>query len=385
MSRVLSRVKPQLAATCAALLSLAVVSPPALAQTGSWTITPSANQGNFDNKLNALSALSSTAVWSVGSYNSGPYNTTPYLRTLIEFWNGSNWSIVSSPNPATKSGDYDSLQAVAAVSSNNVWAVGYTGNSNQLADRTLIEQWNGTAWNVVSSPNPYLSQDLYAISVVSANDIWAVGQFQTWSQNGSLTLHWDGTRWNNVSSPASVQLYGVAAVASNDVWAVGGYEIQHWNGTSWSMIPSPQPPYNTGYQLRAVAAVSVNNVWAVGYSYGGYYGYSYEPLIEHWDGSAWTLSPSANPTFSNTLTLSGVAALSATDVWAVGGQAGVSFIERWNGTQWLAVPSPNAGSVANPLLAAAALPSTGEAWAAGQSFSSSTSSYRTLVEHCQTC
>ena len=34
----------------------------------------------------------------------------------------------------------------------NIWTVGFYANSNQVY-QTLIEHWNGTNWSVVSSPN----------------------------------------------------------------------------------------------------------------------------------------------------------------------------------------------------------------------------------------
>src|SRR5579884_2195377 len=58
----------------------------------------------------------------------------------------------------------------------------------------------------------------------------------------------------------------------------------------------------------------------------------------------WSVIPSANPGTPDGLTA--VAAVSATDVWAVGGSgsqrgSGQPVIEQWNGTQWNAV-SPRA-------------------------------------------
>jgi hypothetical protein len=60
--------------------------------------------------LNAVSAVSPTDIWAVGSQSSGP---------LIENFNGTSWSVVASP---TVTGG--SLDGVSAASSNAVWAVG---------------------------------------------------------------------------------------------------------------------------------------------------------------------------------------------------------------------------------------------------------------------
>src|SRR5438045_9623651 len=59
------------------------------------------------------------------------------------------WSVVPSPNGSSSS----NLSGVAAVSANDIWAVGSSGNQMSGA-QTLIEDWNGTSWSVVTSPNP---------------------------------------------------------------------------------------------------------------------------------------------------------------------------------------------------------------------------------------
>lgn len=59
---------------------------------------------------------------------------------------------------------------LAAAVGKTAWAVGYAG------DRTLIERWNGTAWTRVSSPSPPGADDLAGVTAVSSRDAWAVGQ-----------------------------------------------------------------------------------------------------------------------------------------------------------------------------------------------------------------
>src|SRR5436305_546774 len=66
-------------------------------------------------------------------------------------------------------------------------------------------------------------------------------------------------------------LSGVAALTASNAWAVGGYDtggtglnhtlIEHWNGTAWSIVPTPDSPPGV---LNAVDAVSASDVWAVG-------------------------------------------------------------------------------------------------------------------------
>jgi hypothetical protein len=111
-------------------------------------------------------------------------------------------------------------------------------------------------WEVIPSPNVGDHEDsLNSIAVVSPSDIWAAGHYRdTLNVSHTMTQHWDGNSWAIVPSPSisptNSFLQGIDAVASNDVWAVGYYPnqsgirqtlIEHWNGSSWSVVPSPNP------------------------------------------------------------------------------------------------------------------------------------------------
>jgi hypothetical protein len=69
--------------------------------------------------------------------------------SLIEHWNGSIWSIMTSPN-VSKLG-YNYLEGVSCTSRSNCWAVGNTAITGVNA--TLIEHWNGSRWSIVKSPS----------------------------------------------------------------------------------------------------------------------------------------------------------------------------------------------------------------------------------------
>src|SRR5205823_4783917 len=92
-------------------------------------------------------------------------------QTLIEHWNGTTWSLVTSPNPNGNG----TLLGVAAVSKSNVWAVG-TFNNTAGSSHTLIEHWNGTTWSHVTSPNPNGGSSLFGVArVLATSQLWAVG------------------------------------------------------------------------------------------------------------------------------------------------------------------------------------------------------------------
>ena len=83
-------------------------------------------------------------------------------------WNGTNWSVVPSPNDGLSQ-----LDSLAVVSASDVWAVGY-----YYGGQTLIEQWNGTNWSVVPSPSPgVLFNELLSVAADTSGDVWAVGYY----------------------------------------------------------------------------------------------------------------------------------------------------------------------------------------------------------------
>lgn len=137
-----------------------------------------------------MTAIAAGDAWAVGYTVSSGGTDVP----LILYWDGSTWTQVWSPNP---NGDTE-LEAVAASAADDAWAVGYT-NVTRCSNggpecQGVIMHWNGTGWTVVSSPNPpstYLNAYL-GVAALSREDAWAVGStdFQ-WT----LIAHWNGTAW----------------------------------------------------------------------------------------------------------------------------------------------------------------------------------------------
>jgi hypothetical protein len=359
-----------------------------------WTGVQPPSPGTDSNSLLGVAVLSPCNAWAVGDY----YNGTTY-QTLIEHWNGTAWKQVTSPN-AGGSSDPNFLDAVAATSSTNAWAVGYYYNGT--GEPTLIEHWNGTAWKQATSPNvggSSHSNILRGVVATSSTNAWAVGG----SANGTaasqtLIEHWNGRAWKQATSPNaggsshSNFLDGVAATSSTNAWAVGDYYngtayqtlIEHWNGTAWKQVTSPNPGGSSHYNiLNGVAATSSTNAWAVGYFSNGT---ANQTLIEHWNGTAWKQVTSPNPGgSSNDNVLNGVAATSSTNAWAVGyfynGTADRTLIEHWNGTAWKQVTSPNpGGSSDDNILNGVAATSSTNAWAVGDYYNGT--AYQTLASHC---
>src|SRR5262245_14039135 len=222
------------------------------------------------------------------------------------------WIAVSSANPSTS---YDRLNGVAAVASTNMaWAVGTSGVAN-VASQPLVERWDGSSWSAVSTPAILAASfaELDGVAVISADDAWAVGNYSPTVIPGvgtqPLVEHWDGVSWHLVSVAPVTNggfLDAVTALSASDVWAVGsvfdefGFGLglaEHWNGASWSIVPmAPPPPIESELQeFRSIAAVSPTDVWAVGRDRHFILDTSLDAQIEHWDGQSWTLDTRPRP------------------------------------------------------------------------------------------
>jgi hypothetical protein len=366
---------------------------------GSWQQALSANVTAVNNQLLGVDAVSNNDVWAVG-WAQDPNGPLYVKQTLIEHFNGSVWTIVPSPN---KSNDTLSiLYSVSATSANDVWAVG-SSQDGKLPSRTLIQHWDGTAWSIVSSPNPDSQfNELRGVAAISANDAWAVG-YRGGTKNETpietFILHWDGVTWSQVASPnvaGANQLFGVTAISAGDVWAVGSVSgaplALHWNGTAWSVVSVGVGSGLSAEYFAAVTGSSANDVWAVGKGQGIFTNQVFA-TIRHWDGSRWTEKLCRAASASNppdgyegggpNAYFTGVSAAASNDVWAVGVAGSGPMILHWDGQAWTEVTHPRAFPNAASLYAVTTSPQ-GNAWGVGieieVSSSGSTSPSFTLID-----
>jgi hypothetical protein len=340
-------------------------------------ITPSPSPGPYVG-LFGVSALSSQDVWSVGYYIKTDQSS---WRTLIEHWNGKRWTVVRSPRAAPSAILYD----VTAVSPSDVWAVGLRANSSRLDQIPLIEHWNGTAWSLVASPR--VPGVLGEMAVASPDDIWAAGFRQVAGGTRPATTlveHWNGTSWQLVPTPSPSKygdvLGGISVAGPNDVWAMGQA------GTS-AHDTAPLAEHWNGHTwsvvrvpaegfsstLGAVTSAGPDDVWSVGsYDEPSPTGTLIFTLAERWNGHRWSIVASPSPTGDDDLV--GLAAVSAHDIWAVGSTgANATFVLRWNGHAWTTLPALSRPGAVNGLFAVSA-PTATDIWAAG-------GGYKTVIEH----
>jgi hypothetical protein len=315
--------------------------------------TPAADAG-----LAAVSCVSSTDCWAVGS--------TGGDRTLIEQLNGSVWTIVSSPNPSGNEGAF--LSGVSCVSASDCTAVGTYNNGSSGLSQTLVEQWDGTRWSIISSPNPSSNGALLdAVSCVSTSACIAVGELQESGYDGvTLIEKWDGSSWSIVTSTnpsgtenAGAYLNGVSCVSASDCVAVGdwypdsggGYSqtlIETLNGSAWSVADSPSPGTPGLLELFGVSCFSASGCLTTGTIWTGGNSATAQTFAEQSNGADWSLADPQTPADSEDVeNLNAVSCVSADDCTAVGNyynesaEATETLAEQWNGSDWSIIDSAN--------------------------------------------
>jgi hypothetical protein len=328
---------------------------------GGWKVQPAPILGTNDNSLGAVAGSSPHDVWAVGNFLPDTDNSNQDATlSLTEHYNGTTWSAVPSPNAGP---NFNTLFGVAAASG-KAWGVGVRLDAD-YQDRALVESWDGSKWTIVNNPQPGSVRDLfYAVSADSASDVWAVG-----SQEGSngkfetLVERSNGSSWAVVPSPNPGStgnfLYGLDAVSPDNVWAVGqrlGDQapdqtlIEHWNGSHWTVVPSPV--FDSASALLDAVTVADGEAWAVGETDDPVQGA--RPLVERFDDGAWRTVDLPHAAGSRWTDLFGVTAADGT-VWAVGtfvdpaSGNNETLILRGEDDEWTVSHGPNPGSGSNIL------------------------------------
>ena len=186
---------------------------PLEAAASTWSIVSSPNVGTDNNYLDGVACVSSSFCTAVGWYGNGSGTS----QTLIEAWNGSNWSIVSSPNGGPGN---NLLSGVSCLSSKSCTAVGYE------SDRTLIESLNGVRWSIVPSPSSAPPNILYGVSCISFKSLKSCTAVGGHAGGQTLIESKKANKWSIVSSPSTGSdstLIGVACLSSGSCTTVGYY------------------------------------------------------------------------------------------------------------------------------------------------------------------
>lgn len=288
---------------------------------GSWTVqnVPDATGTDFS----GVSCTAANACTVVGDAVSGGD-----LVTLAERWNGTSWSVQSTPSPAGAVDSY--LTSVSCTSATACTAVGF-GTDGSGHQTLLTESWNGSTWTMHSTPDPSGSTtaEFNTVSCASAAACVAVGYYLSPSYT-VLAEVWNGTSWtmHNPALPSGGSdgyLSGVSCPAATMCAAVGNYYngskivtlAERWNGSGWAIQPTPNREFAQDSYLDSVSCVSATSCTATGAVHRNG-PVSLLTLAERWDGTRWHLDAPGAPSGALSSVLSGVSCKSGNDCMAVG-------------------------------------------------------------------
>jgi len=151
---------------------------------------------------------------------------------------------------------------------------------------------------------------------------------------GNLAPCNPGAACSATGIPAGTVTVSIWTTSPTDIWAVGtSASMLHYDGTSWTVTPTASLPVPSTTQFNGVWASASNDVWVVGTA----------GRIIHFDGTKWSLSTSNAPR-----DLTAISGLSSKSIWAVGLAASSTtpgeFL-HWSGSQWDALTPPTSGDL----------------------------------------
>ena len=360
----------------AALTAMGTI--PALAQTpssGQHKVAVSTSLA-IVGELSSVAAVSPNDAWAVG-FSGDPETGGPDAKTLILHWNGERWAKFENPKPVV-----GGLISVSAVTADNIWAVGYTGNSVISSQRVLILHWNGKEWSRQTNV-PLVHGTLFAVTTYRGT-VWAVG---TTDGLPALILHLVNNHWYVVPAnvPSYSNLWGVIQTGPKEAWSGGSYYsgkggsyIMRWNGSVWTRVASLLS--GPGNALTGMAQGPGGAIWAIGVYTNSQDVYS--ATSEVWNGKAWRKIPVAAPPNSSWGDIAFVAGGTAWAIGSVGFARFATFTMRWTGKTWQRVPSPAPGYDSG--LSSVAATSADDAWTVGSFYPSANTTAvpaKTLILH----
>ncbi|HEY1919446.1 MAG TPA: hypothetical protein VGH27_28075 [Streptosporangiaceae bacterium] len=308
--------------------------------------------GSVGSTLSGVSCLSADSCEAVGYYSegNGPLN-------LAESWNGSSWTVQSTPASADSE-----LGGVSCTAANACTAVG----------TAVALRWNGTTWSAqtLAKPHPGTVPDLASVACTSGQTCTAVGTTYIEGVANPVAESWNGHSWkaqpiNIETSFDTAYLSGVSCQPLVDCTAVGTYQdpvdgyrsFAETIDVQWQVQSTPVPSGAVVSHINAVSCPSATVCVAVAdyiASKPGLHDFS-----EIWNGTGWTDGTIPNPAVTD---LRAVSCPSATACMAVGDDTSNNSVQplaaQWNGTTWTErdLPLPAGESIA--LLNSVSCPTT---------------------------
>jgi photosystem II stability/assembly factor-like uncharacterized protein len=297
---------------------------------GQWTeqaLPAELSNPQGDYVLRSVSMVSATEGWAVGS-TVLPANVDGVTEGILLHYTGGRWTRVTNAPLGAQ------LLRVVMRSATDGWIVG-EGQANDPNGYMLVLHYDGHVWQRIEAL-AFANQPWFLQSVVESpnGEVWISGFSLVELQDTCIDkatpgvlFHYDGSRWTSQTITPGINLFAVTMVSASEGWAVGFQQggilpgsncvtdsskpdqgiIMHYQDGQWQEAAQIAGDGKTRYfTLSGLAMVSPDEGWAVGS----------EGTIVHYHNGVWTRV--ASPIAQEGGTLYSVAMVSATEGWAVG-------------------------------------------------------------------
>ncbi len=339
---------------------------------GDWSFVPPSPLGGRTDFFYDVDGIGSGDVWAVGFWEP----PTTDRKSLIEHFDGHAWT--QSPTPDTGvTAPFESLTGVVATASDHAVAVGsYTpiGSTGQ----PLAMEWNGSDWELLSTPEFSGGGVFSPVDATVDGHVWVGG----WIAGSAFVARQNGGSWDLEWAPPVSgfrnRFYAMHARTDDEIWVVGTHGtgfgdfrilIQRYDGgSSWTTFDVPTPGWDDS--LQGVVAFAPDDVWVAGYYYHTTL-FHFQPLLMHFDGSAW--STVTLPAFTEgSAELRDISGTGPDDVTAAGTYATADgtprpFMLHYDGSAWAEVELPVTGG-SGEWFRGVGTTADGTVWAVGQYF-----------------
>lgn len=325
-----------------------------------WQLSYGASQpGVIESYSDALAALpGGGAILSAGTSTrfarlSRPYaELNPVPSAISQF--------TAVPVSATRTG----RTAVAALAAPGIPGAAATSSAQASPGAPAVPAMRyGAPLSAVRVPGPHGampgSKALPATPTTSAQSAGASARAPAAASSTAAAA------WAPVTLPAvppQDSLNGVAATAGGTAWAVGEqYQgliapgnplVTRSAGGHW--FPVPLPAVHWQGSLTGVAAVSRTDAWAIGTDVSG------NPHILHGSGGTWSDVPFPGSTTAG-VTLTAIAAATGVNPWVAEDSPNGPVLLHWTGSQWASQAAPPGDTSLSTLTVHSAT----DVWAAG--------------------
>lgn len=257
--------------------------------------TPPTPEGASNVSLEDVSCSAASDCTVVGHYQTAAGGILP----LVMRRSGSSWSLQSAALPAEREGKTTIFYGVSCSSATSCTAVGT--NTPKTQNKSLLERWNGTSWSIASTPEPSgaTGSELQSVSCSAESACMATGRFTEGSAWAPFAERLSGGSWSAVAVPkpsgaSEPSLDQVSCASASSCVAVSGFSdgtwppkrmtlVETWNGTSWSVQSSPNPEGQEWSWLTGVSCTSPTACTAVGASQATYSSSVAAPLGMRWE------------------------------------------------------------------------------------------------------